>query len=469
MRNTEKYFPERYADKRHFVKKMIKIFKETDFDPNYKSNDADGIHKLREYIREPISEWKHKTNLSDEMLDERDDILRRLHKDGFELPSNPSKEDIEKYAVQQAELMKKDEWKEWTNWHSKASKSIDINLKLEQETTISRDLIRFNQNGRNIFEISDFLRELLENTEVGNIRFKDFALPYKTVYFHFGLLDGFEYPIECYEDKFDVYLAKGLDFETDEEEDQYYDNKKLLLEGAFVSITRENCIDIQLCFKDPNDDFTKNVNIINDHRFLSFDFTLSFGKWDQIVKKTIYDSETTFDESTVIFCDIWDNRATIGEIAYEKLNRLTNEPENCHNYEWQEFVLMDKALKLIVNCICYLNTNDSDIQKLTTHKQATEILEKLVKTKKQQERNKLNEKLSKFSYSNINLVGLSLRKYFDSQYTGNEIEPHWRRGHWRKQPFGKNLMETKLIWIKPTIVRKDKGDPNRGHIYKHIL
>jgi hypothetical protein len=46
-----------------------------------------------------------------------------------------------------------------------------------------------------------------------------------------------------------------------------------------------------------------------------------------------------------------------------------------------------------------------------------------------------------------------------------DISPHWRRGHWRNQPFGEKLSEKKLIWIKPTIVNKEKGEPIKGHIY----
>ena len=126
---------------------------------------------------------------------------------------------------------------------------------------------------------------------------------------------------------------------------------------------------------------------------------------------------------------------------------------------------MDKALKLIVNCICYLNANEKDIKLSATNNQAAQLIEELEKTKKTQTKNKLSEKLSKFSYSKIHLLGQSLRKYFENQETGIELEPHWRRGHWRNQPFGKKLSETKLIWKKPTIVRKDKGEPQKGQVY----
>lgn len=43
-----------------------------------------------------------------------------------------------------------------------------------------------------------------------------------------------------------------------------------------------------------------------------------------------------------------------------------------------------------------------------------------------------------------------------------EVMPHWRRGHWRRQPFGVGRAERKLVFIKPILVRRDKfaGDPS---------
>lgn len=467
MNNNEKYFPERYTENRYFAAKMIKTFKEVDFDPDYNKrvDDDDYISELREFIRQPVQEWQKGSFLPDEMLDERDDILSRLHKVDYVLPQNPTQDDYKKWNDLQKIKMQKPEWKEWINWHSRAEKMIIVYRKLEQEVIIARDYIRFYQCGRNIFEITPFLRQLLENTDVGNIRFNDFKLPYKTVYFHFGTIEELEYPVEYYEEKFDAYLAKTFNFKTDEEEDDYYRNKKYLLDGAFVSITKENCIDIQLCFKDPNDNFTKSISLVNDHRFPTFDFTLSFGKWNKEEGKIKYDDETTFNESTITFCDYWDAKAVIGEIGYEKLSRLTNEPNNCYESEWKEYVLMDKALKLIVNCICYLSIKEEDVELFATDEQANELLEEIHKTKKPQLRNKLIQKLSKFSYSKVHLLGHKLKKDYDSQGDNYELEPHWRRGHWRNQPFGKGLSEKKLIWIKPTIVRKDKGEPKKGHVY----
>ncbi len=435
--NREKFFPERYAESRPFAKKMIKEFKEADFDPDYSKriDDDNDIDELGEFIRQLVKEWQEGSVLPDEILDERDDIQSRMQKDEYELPENPTKDDYKKWSELQNLKMQSPEWQEWVNWVSKAKEMIVVHRKFEHEIVLARDYIRFNQCGRSIFEISPFLRKLLENTDVGNVRFRDFKLPYKTVYFHFGTIEELEYPIEHYEVKFDTYLAEPFNFETDEEEDEYYQKKKYLLDGAFVSITRENCIDIQLCFKDPNDNFVKNINIENDHRYPSFDFTLSFGKSDKDNGKTKCDQETILNEAIVIFCDYWDEKAEIGEIEYGKLSHLTNEPEKCCDSELEEYVLMDKALKLIVNSICYLNINEQDVELFATNEQANKLLEELSKTKEIQIRNKLLQKLSKLSFNKVHLLGHKLRKCFDNQETDSKLELHWRGGHWRSQPF----------------------------------
>ena len=440
---------------------MLKEFRNAEF-----VERVDDFHELRAFLREPVDEWHEGAYLPDELIDERERIFSKLEKYNYNLPENPTKEDYEKYSELQKEKMQTEGWQEWTEWLRKTDGLITTYRKLEQETKLAKEIIRFNQNGKNIFEISPFLTKLLENTKVGNIRFKDFVIPYNTIYFHFGNLEGFEYPVECYEEKFDEYLAEDFDFETDEEEDKYYENKKFNLIGAFVSKSDEKAIDICLCFKDPTDNSEKSIYIVKDHRNPTFEFSLSFGKWDKEIGKTIYNPETTFNQSTITFCDIWDNDAEIGEIEYEKVNRLTNEPENCYHYEHSQYVLMDKAVKLIVNCICYLNSSEKDIKISATNEQAEILLNELRKTKKTQQKNKLKQKLEKQTYSKIHFLGSSLKKYFNEQKSENELEPHWRRGHWRNQPFGTNLSESKLIWIKPTIVRKDKGEPKKGHIYE---
>ncbi|MEJ6785609.1 hypothetical protein [Aminobacter sp. Piv2-1] len=49
--------------------------------------------------------------------------------------------------------------------------------------------------------------------------------------------------------------------------------------------------------------------------------------------------------------------------------------------------------------------------------------------------------------------------------SGRELLPHWRRGHWRRQPHGAGNLERRLIWIRPVLVRRDRGEDVEGHVY----
>lgn len=53
----------------------------------------------------------------------------------------------------------------------------------------------------------------------------------------------------------------------------------------------------------------------------------------------------------------------------------------------------------------------------------------------------------------------------DPGSVGREVTAHWRRGHWRRQPHGPALSERRLIWIRPVLVRQDRGEPATGHLY----
>jgi hypothetical protein len=49
--------------------------------------------------------------------------------------------------------------------------------------------------------------------------------------------------------------------------------------------------------------------------------------------------------------------------------------------------------------------------------------------------------------------------------SGREVVPHWRRGHWRRQAHGAGNLERRLIWIRPVLVRRDRGENVEGHVY----
>lgn len=445
---TDKYFPERFVKNRSHINRILKDFINADFETH-----AEDYHRLRAYIRQPVNKWHEGAYLSEELLDERDDILARLRKDDIILSEKPTKEELDIFTEQQTRKMQTTTWTEWTNWLAKSKKLLRTHPRLEEETETAKSIIDFYKSGRNIFSISPFLTNLLNHTDIGNIRFSDIKLPYDTIYLHFGSLTDVEYPIESFKHK------HGNDHQLQSDE------RKIYLDGAFVSTLNDHSIDIKLTFADSKENYDNRVPITKDYRFPTISFILSFGEIDEEKITLKVNSEITFNESTICFSDIWDPEGEPGEIKFKAMLEAIKKPDDCYESEWEEYVLFNKSLIVIINSLCYLNFVDKDVEVFTTNDQATELIKELKNTKKAQLRNRLKDKLNKFSYSTIHYCGKQIESEYKITDTGIEVEPHWRRGHWRNQPFGSGLTDKKLIWIKPTIVRKDKGDPGIGHIY----
>jgi len=436
MDNINQYFPERFVNNRERIKNAIKLFQNIDFEYNVNS-----FRDLSDYIRNPVEEWHEGAYLPDKLLDERDEILKRLRKQDYDLSEDPSKEEIDKWVQHQSIKMETQEWKEWSDWLERASSIIKKHPRLEEETITSRAIIDFWKNGRNIFHLSPFLTTLLQKTDVGNVRFEDIKLPYKSIYLHFGNVDSIEFPVDHIEQK---HRLNHLD-------------KKYYLDGAFVTESLNQSLQIVLTFIDKEDNFNKNISINTDFRFPTVEFTLDFGE----VKEGI-----TFNDSTVCFFDTWESDGDPSEIKYSKMHKLLKKPYDFEfESEFEEYDLFDRSLSLIVNSLCYLNYVDDDIEIYTTDKQSTQLLKELNQSNKKSNKEKLKRDLSRYSYSKIHLFGSKVHSEYRVTENGIELDSHWRRGHWRNQPFGHKFQCRKLIWIQPTIVSTDKGDPKQGHLY----
>lgn len=93
--------------------------------------------------------------------------------------------------------------------------------------------------------------------------------------------------------------------------------------------------------------------------------------------------------------------------------------------------------------------------------------------KKRHEKIKRNPKLQKFAISAFSTIEMAqniiIRKEergpgHDQEPipTGRDMPPHWRKGHWRMQHYGPGNMQTKRIFIRPTLVRRDRAQGDLG-------
>lgn len=284
------------------------------------------------------------------------------------------------------------------------------------------------KSGRNIFNFSENITELLKETDVLDIDISLIKLPYPNFYI-------------------DLSAAK-IPFE---------ENGSEFIEGAFIGDEHDD--------GDNGDSFERAIGI---------DFVGSsyVEKYWEINKELCWDTQRGF-HSMLLFLDRKENLTTINDAIESDKKHFVGTATFDDRSEDTKIELylvhkqfVDRTINFIINCLLYLTTKEADIDEKYPEDLPIHLKSKIDKANTKRKKEVATEEISRSGFTKIKYVGHRIKttKLIDS--TGKEVAAHWRRGHWRNQKFGVNLSESKLLWIMPTIVNKDKGEPQKGHIYE---
>lgn len=303
---------------------------------------------------------------------------------------------------------------------------------LDQDTKMSKffsvlSYRNFEKNGSNIFHFTKELLELLEKTDVSDIQIKNIKFPYSSLYISIRELNR--------------------PFSTEKNDDT-------IIDGIYVNFRGEE---------------NSKLDLLHDFH-IRFDICgFSESRKDLEFKRTNLDlleltSELSFDNKESTINDAF---SVIHQILKETTeNETTSQKfkDKEVNSQLEDYKRLKDNINLIINCIIYISSENSDIERKYQNGLPNYLSNKLESANTNRKKEIVNQELNNFGYSKINIIGKSYkRKKGDDNL--KTINPHWRRGHWRNQPFGIDLKENKLIWIKPTIVNKEKGEIKKGHIY----
>lgn len=309
---------------------------------------------------------------------------------------------------------------------------------ITKEVSLFMHYANFYRNGRNIFHFQRALTTLLRQTEVDDVILDAIKLPYNAFYVHFG-------------QQSDLNLWG-----------QHY-----FVDGAYVSTaTTESSSIFQILLTTIRTDLDYSIKpnyILHPDRYYYFPLNLtekgitvktainnSIAEHQPFTPKNLPDTTGTYvvDDRKVSVVDR--GKFTSLEIAAEKK---------------QGFPIFLEAIKLVINGICYLSSQHQEINTRFPDNAPKGLLERLQRAQKPADIARTTRKLASMGYTKIHFCGDQIQRDLDSLPTGRELSTHWRRGHWRDQAHGVKYSERKLLWIMPTIVRKDKGNPLIGHIY----
>tara|TARA_R110000868_G_scaffold33215_2_gene120828 strand:+ start:4099 stop:5262 length:1164 start_codon:yes stop_codon:yes gene_type:complete len=303
------------------------------------------------------------------------------------------------------------------------------------------------KNGKNIFSFSKELLSMLEKTDVSEITPDNFHLPYDIFYLSLKSLN-----IKISKDSEEIIEGVYIDH-------QIWDPSGNHPEG-YCELT----LNFVGNFKKIHKEFSENVKSRTEYK----------------INDTIKYHEYPLGS----FWDIWlwfdkrDGRENVKQTIDYYLEGLKEEifPRKNSNDILTDFdldfynstvELLNNTINLVVNCILYLSqpTEKKDIENKFPVGLPNNFDKQFTFAKTQKETNKINEKIEKLGFTKINYVGQSFKKNYEKYFNNSTVQPHWRRGHWRKQKFGENLKDSKTIWILPTIVKSEKGNPEKGHVY----
>lgn len=302
---------------------------------------------------------------------------------------------------------------------------------------------RWFKNGRNIFSFSKELLEMLQNTDVDDVTYESFKLPFD--YFYLSLR-----PLE---------LKISIDSDK-------------IIEGVYIEIDRmsmEKSVD-----NDGNEywnDYAVGFHFLGD--FEEYIVKYHDKVWNDYGSggRSFWNFAFYFskNENIITVSDAIKDWQSVEEYSLfpENKDEITDEHLDILNY-YRE--LVNSTYKIIVNCMLYLSMHKADIDIETQYAKDLpfNFNKKLQFAKTKKEKSKIEKKIAETGFSRINYIGNTYKKLANrNKETSNvNISPHWRRGHWRSQRYGEKLVEKKLIWIKPVVVNRDIGTPQKGHIYE---
>lgn len=305
----------------------------------------------------------------------------------------------------------------------------------------------FSLCGSNIFEFSKYLLDFFAQTDVDNVLLKDIRLPFQTIYLHFGKQEN---------KKIKGSITSLTESLKQADSSQKREDICFFLDGAYIS----QCPDtgtLKVTLTSVKNKRSKYTNNSID----CYEDLLACELLANSANTTIHEAvdeqrKIRFESSQSIIQQKKDaGRFTKFFVKEENVNKTFNEISN--------------YLKLVINCVLYLQSYPDDIEEGYTHSAPKKLVEQTLQTKEASAA--AQKKLNQRGYRKIKFCGKKRQQFWQFEdedvseplFVGavaseskRNMSPHKRRAHIRKQRYGKELQSWRYVWIKETTIHKEK-------------
>ena len=324
-------------------------------------------------------------------------------------------------------------------------------LLVSAEESLAHFFTEYGVHGNQIFDIPPTLTEMLRNTSADDVPIPMLASPYHAYFIHFGPQP-------------DMDLGNGW-----------------LVDGCYVE-HQPAAKFIQFCFTalPPCPDDIRNWPVSPEphgvHAFggelFAYDVGAALDHFMSNVKHRIHQEKAGSSDVERSLDDF--KRAN----PHDPVAMLVKSGTRDRARQEEEILdkrhsVLHRALSLVINTVCYLTAFPDDIETKYPETAPQKLVQQL-QSNSPKAVARAKSKLEALGFTPVHLAGRGLktassRLESDAERgsTGHTVRKHWRRGHWRRTPFGPGREQRRLNWIMPTLVQRNQpGDPDpEGHLY----
>lgn len=289
---------------------------------------------------------------------------------------------------------------------------------------------QFVAKGKQIFDINQNLTTLFKQTDVHDVPVQQMKTPYPCFYLYFGRQE-------------DMPFTEGWH-----------------VDGAYVMHMPEHKV-LQIMVTCAPDNLERSWHWPQEPDPCYFmvisgeQYDKTFGQaMDETYEKKIADLQREIDHPLPDrLQNIPDGRGGMKQMMVTSNSHLRAAVEKKMIEAFHE--VGHKALRLVVNSLCYLSSYPEQVERvwpeLPKHVQAQ------ARDKSKGNKKKMESLLEKMGYRPLHFCGLKFVQEHAGIGGGSEESrrQHWRRGHWRNQPFGEGRQQYRLRWIQPMLVNRD--------------
>lgn len=314
---------------------------------------------------------------------------------------------------------------------------------VDGEVGIAFAWCNFANAGRQIFEFTERLTNMLRHSDAGDIPIDQIRLPYPMLYLRFGPVEGWSV-----EDGWRIdgcYIEHHVDAE--------------LMTFLFTAVPEDPERVVQWAgFGEP----TLHLAFTKEDRGLDLGAAID----TEISRKL---DNLREDRARVPMMQATLDAAVAEGVPLPQVTVTTEE-----RAKREEAVLMGhrqllhQVMSLAANALCYLTAYPDDTESQWPAGTPAGLLA-TVRAGNPKQRQRAKSQLESMGYTKVHVCGSRLTPPVPSVTTGAEdgrpLRSHWRRGHWRRQPYGEGRALRKLVWLMPVLVGAGDGEVV-GHIYR---